>query len=128
MQKNFEIIDVGFSLNNVKLLIYAFIGYENNTSYKSDFVNQLILTLETQDKKKIEFVFYNFYGIRDRGGGGATEFCINTIPNEFFKEIIDKNYKKSPEKNLYKLYTFLDKDYEPVIEIISPYYEIRKIG
>jgi hypothetical protein len=125
MSNSLKSINIGLNLATAKLISYNYIFYENNDSWKDKILNQLIITIQVENEKKIEFIFYDPEGFMDRGGEFFHDFCLNTEMTCFFKKTIEEIYTKIPDNHPYKLYVFIDKNQQTCLEIISPYFEFK---
>jgi hypothetical protein len=125
MLNQFKNIDIGVNLANAKLISYQYFFYENNNSYKGKVLDRLTIILEIENRKIIEFVFYELASFMDKGGDIIMDFCLSPSPNDFFKDTLKGLYIEIPDDYPEKHYIFLDHTQQSCLEIISPYFEFN---
>jgi hypothetical protein len=118
-----ESINIGVDLAKANLISYQYIFYENNDSYKGKILHQLTITLQIENGKEVELVFYKPVSFMDKGGDVVMDFCLSTTPTDFFIETMREKYKEIPEEYPEKHYIFLNPTQKSCLEIISPYFE-----
>ncbi|MFI0436058.1 MAG: hypothetical protein ACH350_10130 [Parachlamydiaceae bacterium] len=115
-------------MNNLSLINLPDANLESYCYSRSS--NTLKIRIRTWDYKIIEFIFEGLLAFSDRGGNFITIFQkltpMNAFENDFYKQIIEKNYEKI-ENISENLFLFLDIDDNPFLEIVCREVEIKKV-